>query len=44
MMKAELLRKLERLGDRLPANTLDELIDSLGGSDNVAEVRWYQNH
>lgn len=38
-LKAELLRKLERVSDRLPANTLDELIDHLGGSDCVAEVR-----
>ena len=40
-MKADLLRKLERIGDRLPANTLDELIDSLGGSENVAEVKYF---
>ena len=40
-MKADLLRKLERIGDRLPANTLDELIDSLGGSESVAEVKYF---
>ena len=37
-MKDELLRKVEELGNRLPANTLDELIDQLGGTENVAEV------
>ena len=37
-MKRELLEKIERLGDLLPPNTLDELIDSLGGPENVAEV------
>ena len=37
-MKKSLLMKLETLGDRLPPNTLDELIDQLGGTDAVAEV------
>ena len=37
-MKDELLKKVEDLGKRLPANTLDELIDQLGGTENVAEV------
>ncbi|XP_065082597.1 protein strawberry notch isoform X2 [Ochlerotatus camptorhynchus] len=37
-MKDELLTKIERLGDRLPANTLDQLIDELGGPENVAEM------
>lgn len=37
-MKEELLRKIEELGERLPPNTLDQLIDELGGPENVAEV------
>lgn len=37
-MKDELLAKIERLGVRLPANTLDQLIDELGGPENVAEM------
>uniref|UniRef100_A0A1Q3F8H9 Putative nuclear helicase mop-3/sno dead-box superfamily n=1 Tax=Culex tarsalis TaxID=7177 RepID=A0A1Q3F8H9_CULTA len=37
-MKDELLTKIERLGERLPANTLDQLIDELGGPENVAEM------
>lgn len=37
-MKKELLDKLEILSQVLPPNTLDELIDDLGGPDNVAEV------
>lgn len=35
-MKEELLKKIEKLGDRLPPNTLDQLIDELGGPENVA--------
>ncbi len=38
LMKQELLDMLEELGPRLPPNTLDELIEELGGTDNVAEV------
>jgi len=38
MMKKELLDALEKLGGKLPPNTLDELIDELGGPDCVAEV------
>ncbi|XP_055535326.1 protein strawberry notch isoform X2 [Wyeomyia smithii] len=37
-MKDELLGKIEKLGSRLPANTLDQLIDELGGPENVAEM------
>ncbi|KAL3856506.1 hypothetical protein ACJMK2_011256 [Sinanodonta woodiana] len=37
-MKRELLDRIENLGDRLPPNTLDQLIDDLGGPDNVAEM------
>ena len=37
-MKRELLDKLDVLSKCLPPNTLDELIDELGGPDNVAEV------
>lgn len=38
MIKTELMAAIERLGELLPANTLDQLIDELGGSDYVAEV------
>lgn len=37
-MKEELLQKIEDLGDKLPPNTLDQLIDELGGPENVAEM------
>lgn len=37
-MKRILLRKIEDLGKQLPPNALDELIDELGGPDNVAEM------
>ena len=37
-MKCDLLAAIDRIGGRLPANTLDELIDSFGGPDNVSEV------
>ena len=43
-MKKDLLEGLERLAEYLPPNTLDELIDELGGPENVAEVlrMWLQ--
>ncbi|KAM9735788.1 protein strawberry notch homolog 1 isoform 2-T3 [Menidia menidia] len=37
-MKKELLERLEQLAEYLPPNTLDELIDELGGPENVAEM------
>lgn len=37
-MKRNLLEELEELAEVLPPNTLDELIDELGGPENVAEV------
>ena len=39
-MKEELLKKVELLSSHLPANTLDQLIDELGGPDCVAEVSY----
>lgn len=40
-MKRDLLEQLEELAEDLPPNTLDELIDELGGPENVAEVLKY---
>lgn len=37
-MKMELLDRLDKLSESLPPNTLDQLIDELGGPENVAEV------
>jgi len=38
LMKENLVDQLEVLSPYLPPNTLDELIDELGGPENVAEV------
>ena len=38
LMKESLVDQLEVLSPYLPPNTLDELIDELGGPENVAEV------
>jgi len=43
-MKEELMERIERLGDKLPPNTLDQLIDELGGPENVAEVNTYKDY
>ncbi|XP_045618673.1 protein strawberry notch homolog 1 isoform X2 [Procambarus clarkii] len=37
-LKSELLKSIENLGRKLPPNTLDQLIDELGGPENVAEM------
>ena len=40
VMKTELLHKLDYLASYLPTNTLDQLMDDLGGPDYVAEVKY----
>lgn len=37
-MKEELLKRINELGDSWPKNTIDELIHTLGGPENVAEM------
>ncbi|XP_023500085.1 protein strawberry notch homolog 2 isoform X1 [Equus caballus] len=37
-LKQDLLAKVRALGPQLPVNTLDELIDQLGGPERVAEM------
>ena len=37
-MRAEILEKVNKLGSKLPPNTLDQLIDELGGPDCVSEM------
>ena len=37
-IKERLLAQIELLGNQLPPNTLDQLIDELGGREKVAEM------
>ena len=43
-MKQELLNKVEEIGVYLPNNTLDELIDCLGGPSKVSFSSKYREH
>lgn len=42
-LKKQLLHDFEALALELPPNTLDELIDELGGPNHVAEVSIFYN-
>lgn len=39
-MKTELLHKLDYIASYLPNNTLDQLMNDLGGPECVAEVKY----
>ena len=36
--KGEYIGKVDKIGSKLPANTLDQLIDELGGPECVSEM------
>ena len=38
LMKNRLLAQIDKLGAMLPINALDQLIDELGGPENVGEI------
>ena len=44
LIKTELLAAVERLAPSLPANTLDQLIDEMGGPEYVAEMTGRRGH
>lgn len=37
-IKKQLLEEIEKFGAMLPQNALDQLVDELGGPENVAEI------